>query len=574
MNRALVVLVVVLAASSVRASPHVTDVLGAASDVHAVLVDDGAILLGTSAGVVVVRDGQVTQTIATRDGLVGSRVLSLSRTGDGVWVGGADGLALLASGGAGYRVVRTQPIRRVTRVAELGGTTYFATFGDGLLRAPSAGKLEHVAIGRDRTRVTDLVVTGDRLWIATADDGVIRLAMTGRRDEVHGLPSDVVWDLEADGDSVLAATAAGVAAISPGGRARVVAGLDEVPVRDVRAIAHAGAVTWIATFGAGAWRIEGGHARRIDATPETRALAVVDAHAIVGSARGATSDGTPLLASSGLPSPDVTALASAMGALWVGSFSGGVARVRDGVVDVPAELAAIDPRINDLAVTHEPADRLWIATDRGLWSYDGRSATRESQIGDEHVGALHVAADGTLWVAASHSILHREAHDWRTFTGDVDAPLSHVDAIASDRAGRIWAAGLYGVVELATDGDTSTAHTAASGALAVDWATSVVAWQGGVVIGTYDAGLSWFDGAFHLERDLPRGWINAHAMRVVGDDLWVGTLDGGLLIGRRGAWQRLRIADGLPGDDVTALLSAGPRAMWVGTRAGVARVEW
>jgi ligand-binding sensor domain-containing protein len=517
----------------------------------------------------------MAQTLGVRDGLPGARVLSLSATDEGVWIGGADGAALLARDGAAYRVARTQPIRRVTRVAEFAGMTYFATFGDGLLRAASNGTPERVAIGRDRTRVSDLVVVGDRLWIATIDDGVIRLAPGGKRDEVRGLPSEVVWDLEPEGDGVLAATAAGVAAIPARGRARSLGGLDEVPVRDVRAIARAGGVTWIATFGAGAWRLENGRAQRIDATPETRSLALADGHAIVGSARGATRDGAPLLASAGRPSADTTALASAFGALWVGSFAGGVARVQGGAVDVPPELAAIDPRTNDLAVTREAdGERLWIATDRGLWSYDGRAATREVQAGEELVGALHIAADGALWVAASRRLLRRDARGWQSFAGDADARLTHVDAIATDRTGRVWAAGLYGVVELAPDGGAARAHTAASGALPIDWATSVIEWQDGVVIGTYDAGLSWYDGAFHIERDVPGGWINAHAMRAVGDELWLGTLDRGLVIGRRGAWRRLRLADGLPSDDVTALLPAGDRAMWVGTRGGVARVEW
>src|SRR5262249_34917797 len=158
-----------------------------------------------------------------------------------------------------------------------------------------------VAIGRDRTRISDLVVVGDRLWIATIDDGVIRLAPGGKRDEVRGLPSEVVWDLEPEADGVLAATAAGVAVMPARGRTHALGGLGQVRVRDVRAIARAGGVTWIATFGAGAWRLENGRAQRIDATPETRSLALADGHAIVGSARGATRDGAPLLASAGLP---------------------------------------------------------------------------------------------------------------------------------------------------------------------------------------------------------------------------------------------------------------------------------
>jgi ligand-binding sensor domain-containing protein len=63
-------------------------------------------------------------------------------------------------------------------------------------------------------------------------------------------------------------------------------------------------------------------------------------------------------------------------------------------------------------------------------------------------------------------------------------------------------------------------------------------------------------------------------MTRIGDTLWIGTLERGLVAGRPGAWTRLDIADGLPSRDVTVILPAGDGSAWVGTRGGLVRVTW
>ena len=104
-------------------------------------------------------------------------------------------------------------------------------------------------------------------------------------------------------------------------------------------------------------------------------------------------------------------------------------------------------------------------------------------------------------------------------------------------------------------------------------------WGDGVVAGTYHGGLSFFDGrAFRIEREgpapsgIPSGWVNPHAMRRIGDALYIGTLDRGLVVGRPGAWTRMTTTDGLPSNDVTAVLPADDGSVWVGTRGGLARI--
>jgi ligand-binding sensor domain-containing protein len=62
-------------------------------------------------------------------------------------------------------------------------------------------------------------------------------------------------------------------------------------------------------------------------------------------------------------------------------------------------------------------------------------------------------------------------------------------------------------------------------------------------------------------------------MRVVGDEIWYGTLEDGLVMGNRGGWRTLDIADGLPSNDVTAVLPLEGGRVLVATRGGLAEVS-
>jgi ligand-binding sensor domain-containing protein len=446
----------------------------------------------------------------------------------------------------------------------------------------------------------------DELWVATAGAGVLRIApdgsLRGRVRASHGLASDLVWDLASDGpDRVLAGTSAGLSVVRG---ARVVADAPEaaasrtLAVPDVRAVARGANALWLGTFGAGPYRARGATsepaggpsvARRI------RALAAGDGGAIYLAHEG----GLDLLRagarepvsvlSGGLPSGDVTAIAEALGALWIATFDRGLARVENGVARAVTEATArwgMDPRVNDLAVTRDAAARqtLWIATDGGLYAHDGRSFVpaggASAPSAPDHVTALHVdPRTGDLWVASTHALSRLRGGAWTAWRGGAGVPLVQLDAVTTDAQGRAWVGGLHGLFRLDEAAGRFERYTVSSGALPVDWVTSVSAWEGGVVAGTYHGGLAWYDGTrFRIEREgrrLPSGWVNVHATRAFAGALWAGTLERGLLVGRAGAWERLGRGEGLPCDDVTAILpSADRNAAWVATRAGLARIVW
>ncbi len=600
---------------------RVTEVLTATSDVHDLLVVGDRVLVATSGGLVLRRGGRVVQIMTSLDGLPGTRARALSpiagRTA--VWVATIEGVARVAWEGESDAVVeRTVDLRRVRRVVRFGGATWFATWSTGLQRlSDGEGESpESVRIGRSGTyrQLTDLAVASGELLVGTSGAGVVRVApdgtVLGRWRVRHGLAHDVVWRIVPEGGRIFVATAGGLSVIRDGAVVRdapETAAVARLPIRDTRALAVLNDSLWIATWGGGSWRLVGaevsrpfhprsvGGARGRAATRRSRALAVAEGGVIVGHNSGlhyVDEDGSGLraLATGGLPTADITALERAFGAIWIGTYGQGLARLargRAGAAEHAQRRWGVDRRINDLAVTGRgtPSQRLWIATDRGLWWYDGRRFVEvidPEGPGRQHTTSLHVQpGTGALWVAASRQLSRRNVDgQWQSWSGDRSLPIVNLHAITSDSSGCIWVGGLHGLFRFEVATGRFTRHAVSSGDLPVDWVTALVPWGRGFVAGTYHGGLSWFDGQrFHVEREeprggLPSGWVNPHAMARHGGMLWIGTLERGLLVGQRGQWRQVRLADGLPSDDVTEILADGERAAWVATRGGLARVSW
>ena len=615
--------------------PRVQRVWTAASDVRAVATYGERTLLATSGGLVVRRGGERERLLTAADGLPGVRLRSLSEVSNGVWVGGVEGAVRVAADSADHLVVAERlALRRLSAVAEMGEDTYFATFGDGLFRRThgNPGPLVRISLGRHgaHLRLTSLAVDDDRLWVGTSGAGIIVVdaghRVVDRIGSARGLPDAIVWDLERDDGRMWVGTMGGLCSVVDARIERAhpaVTAAARLPVADVRAVARVGEGLFLATFGGGAYRLslDGSvtgrdRLRRLEigvasdgrrsgsrrgdpgggAEDQVFAVAATAAGVVVGHGAGATlMDPAGLrvatLEGGGLPSGDITAVAPAFGDLWIATFQHGLSRLRrphSGAARIERVERAhtrfqVDQRINDLAVaSHEGAERLWIATDRGLYWYDGirfSPAVGPGAPGAVHVTALHVDPAGVLWAATSRALIRVEGDHFRSFAGDSAMPVAHLQTITTDRSGRLWIGSLHGLLRFDERSGRFARHTVATGALPVDWVTALAPHGAGVVVGTYHGGLSWYDGSqFQIERESPRGlpagWVNPRAMAWAGNRLFVGTLERGLLVGRRGAWRHLRTADGLPSDDVTAVVRDGDRAMWVATRGGLARLVW
>ena len=587
---------------AIAQTPEVLEVVGASTDAYELAAWGDRVVVATSGGVALLREGRVERLLTARDGLPGLRFRTVSVVDAGVWVGGVDGAARLEIATDGnVRVAEHNDLPRVQRVVNWNGALYFATAGRGLLQwIPGAHAPVSIALGHSPAfmHVTDLMVDGDVLWAATAGGGVVGINARGtvahRIGTRAGMPSDLVWHLARDNDRLIVATADGLAFIrihridtTPA----EIAASHQLDVPDVRSLAVTPRGLVVATWGGGASRFDARAHRftRIEHAPQPRSILARTDGLYVSHDHGVTRiapDGsTRAWLDTGLPSSDLTALTPAFGALWIATFDHGLARRdADGSVHGVDEAVTrwhIDPRVNDLARTRDEHgdERLWIATDRGLFVYDGRSfvpVIERGAPGPMHVTALHVDARGTLWLAGTDGLFHRDGTTWTHYAGDATLPMQPLGAVTTDARGIVWAGGLHGLFALDPATGTIAHHTVSRGELPVDWVTSITPTREGIAVGTYHGGVVWSDGThFVIEREggsMPSGWVNPHAMREINGAVWFGALDRGLVVGHRGHWHGLTLANGLPGNDVTAVLDAGDGTTWVATRAGLARI--
>ncbi len=591
-RRLLCGLLVILASARAEAQT-VAHVLTATADARDAVRLGDRVYVATEGGLLVLRDGRLEGSYGPADGLPGARLRSVSAVDGELWIGAVEGMARATVAQDGLHVAQTYEARRVRRAVRFGDAVWLASYGGGLSRV-RADTVTPVALGTAHAylRLTDLAVRDGELWVATQGVGILRLGPDGReRGRVRasdGLASDYVWRLAPAGEDLLAATIAGLSVVGPSGAIDPAhawtASARRLPVRDVRAALVTEDALWLGTYGRGLYRAEraGGRVRAVRGAGPVHALLGDPSGVLVAHERGlALADATraSAIVEGGLPSGDVTALARAFGDVWVGTFDRGLARLRGGaLVPVATERWSLDRRINDLAVTTRP-ERLWIATDRGVWWHDGRVFSRvEDPDGPSwiHTTSFHVDRTGALWVTTGRELCRHRAERWRCWTGDAMFPVAQLHAVTTDAAGRVWVGGLHGLYRFEPASGGFERHTVSSGELPVDWVTALVPWGRGVLAGTYHGGLAIEDGgAFTIVREgqggLPSGWVNPHAIERVGADAWIGTLERGLVVGRPGAWRHLTRADGLPSDDVTDVL-ADASGVWVATRGGLARL--
>jgi signal transduction histidine kinase/ligand-binding sensor domain-containing protein len=439
--------------------------------VRALLEEDEGLWIGGAAGLALWSGGRLA-AIEPTSGLPAGEVRVLARGPDGaLWVGGTAGLYRREGRGAARRFVPRLTGRIVQALAFEEGRVWVGTEGHGLLAldgdAPPRAATgygyslhdEVLALSRDATGV---------LWLGTAI-GVYR----GRGDRFAFVGSEGLSDARAEA-----------------------------------ILADADASLWVGTT-------TGGLAQ-IARDPPVRAL---------GTAEGLAGT-TPFAIA-----------ADRAGDVWVTS-SGGLSRFRGDRFENFSATGALPYR--DLRSIAPAADgAVWIGgLGRGLFRYaDGRFARIEPATGlpPGGVRTVHETRDGRLLVGLAGGGL----------------------AISQDgRGGRF------------------VVHPAA--ALPCPAEIAVVAEAGGAIfLGTDGGGLCRLTSDGFARVTLPGGDDAAEVFALLGDPdgtLWIGTRRAGLLRLRGGAVARLARAEGLPSAHVAQILDDGAGSLWISTPVGIVRL--
>lgn len=222
------------------------------------------------------------------------------------------------------------------------------------------------------------------------------------------------------------------------------------------------------------------------------------------------------------------------GTLWIGTYGGGLARLRNGKIEAfHPELLGTD-RLREM---HSDASgALFIATaGGGLLRIDGERVTRfttRNGFPTDRIWALEDDGAGGLWVATHGGgvVRFRDGRVRERITG---LPNEFARTLLRDRDGTLW---------IGTDGG------------------GVVAWRNGAIVHT----ITTRDG---LPSDLVR---TLHRDRA--GSLWIGT-DGGLSQWRGAHAQSLTVVEGLPNPVIRALMEDREGNLWVGTTGGLVRLR-
>ncbi|HET6845062.1 MAG TPA: two-component regulator propeller domain-containing protein, partial [Candidatus Angelobacter sp.] len=107
------------------------------------------------------------------------------------------------------------------------------------------------------------------------------------------------------------------------------------------------------------------------------------------------------------------------------------------------------------SIAQTPDGYLWLATDAGLYRFDGiRFVLWQPGFGDHLPGpsalSLCAARDGSLWIGfASGGISHLHHGRLKNYSPAEGAPNGGIVSIVEDRSGAIWAGGPYGIGKFA-----------------------------------------------------------------------------------------------------------------------------
>jgi ligand-binding sensor domain-containing protein/signal transduction histidine kinase len=283
--------------------------------------------------------------------------------------------------------------------------------------------------------------------------------------------------------------------------------------------------------------------------------------------------------SDGLPEDTVQAIVeSSEGALWIGT-TGGLTRFDGSRMEVPTKVQPLMANsIFTLATGRDGT--LWAGTEGGgllrlhngqVKSYSARDGLTDGfvrKVLEDHHGRLWVGTDDGLFVMDATM---PNAQLRRVDVGQI-APLA-VHAIAEDHTGRIWVGGSR-LIALNPDG-TAT-QFALPGAYSQNRVKSLLETRDGRMwIGTV-GGLQYLQsGQFHTVEGI-RATVRT-LLEASDGTLWIGTIGNGVwTLKSTSGVDKLTQVSGqglLPSETVLYLFEDDQRQIWIGTQAGLVRLN-
>jgi ligand-binding sensor domain-containing protein len=554
-------------------------------------------LAATTGGLVRVSGGKVDHVWTVLDGLPDTKTNALLVDGgEDVWIGTDRGLAKAKLGGDALMIVRTFPSAPVRAITRIDGAIYVGTFGEGVRKLANADATTTSSVPflasngpKARLRVTSLSSIGSELVMGTEGVGVFRLHEGKLAPvSVEPLPElSSVFALAVRKERLYVGGVDGVISVGKSGLARVESS------SDVRAFTMIGDDLWGAAFGQGASKV--GAASTNGTTGDTKWAQAIDANGdarCLGTRSGLFvakgNEPWKRIATAGLPSNDVNAIARDGDRIWAGTYDHGLAVWAGGTWKTIAG-AALDDRINALSVQNK---HVWVGTTRGLVRIP-RFVAPEGVDGDAQtvfgassgLPSADVHALSPLTSYGSGAMLVGTTKGAAIVDGATVTPLGKKQGLVIDTAwavaegpkGMLLVGASTGLYVRASKDAKWTRLSVMSGHLADDWVTALVVRGNDVFVGTYSGGVAQvsFASDTPIARELGGGYVNLAGLTIAGDSLYAATMDGLLVrslaaIASTGEWKKMPQA--ALGVDVTGVVAA-PDGLWVASRRGLVHTK-
>ena len=168
------------------------------------------------------------------------------------------------------------------------------------------------------------------------------------------------------------------------------------------------------------------------------------------------------------------------GSLWIGSRTGGVSRLSNGVVTSYGEREGMPPG-TVFAFARDEGGVLWAGTSGGAATFDGRRWTRHGdEIGLTGAGARALLQDraGALWVDTDSGLFRRPRGESRFVKRDT-LVIKHGSAIAEAPDGTVWEGASFGTLLRLSDptaGSSSLAPGRVTGGIPIFIDRDSAAW--------------------------------------------------------------------------------------------------
>jgi ligand-binding sensor domain-containing protein/signal transduction histidine kinase len=346
-----------------------------------------------------------------------------------LWVGAGDN-ELLCRNGTNWQEFAVPPTPGLENLSSLAegadGTIWTGSMNNGLYFVQS-NRLEHItaAEGLSEDAIRALLVDREgNLWVGTAGGGLNRVA----RKSVHAFGRN---------EGLTRTKVRGVAEVAPG-------------------------ELWVGTMGDGLFRWQAGAFTRLEADAEFRNYAYVNA--LLVARDGSCWVGT------GIALHHFVNGRRELHPEWSSKFGGGSGLAlcedrQEGVwVGVDNQLwrvrqGKLERQTNCVvggsiaSIVQERDGALWLGTARGLRRFQAgntRSFGRADGLGSDQVLALHLDAQGALWIGTTDGGLSR-LHEGRfaTVTSRQGLPDDTISQILEDATGTLWLGCNRGIVRVA-----------------------------------------------------------------------------------------------------------------------------